>query len=112
MPRHYSTRDCFRQIPNALLARYFASREVLQDFDFAKMKETRVDALFNAWMRLPEDARARMDGELREVFEMSDAKGRRAFIDEAEFQMSGEGEHAAFVALLMGLPCPVIRNGR
>lgn len=46
MPTHYSTRDFPRQMPNAYLARYFASREVLQDFDFKAMKETKVDALF------------------------------------------------------------------
>ncbi len=34
MTRHYSTRDVFRQMPNALLARYFAESAVLQDFDF------------------------------------------------------------------------------
>jgi hypothetical protein len=53
MSRHYSTRDFFRQMPNALLARYFASRGVLQDFDFAAMKETKIEPLFEAWMALP-----------------------------------------------------------
>jgi len=28
-----------------LLARYFAAREVLQDFDFAAIKETKIGAL-------------------------------------------------------------------
>jgi hypothetical protein len=28
MGRHYSTRDFFRQMPNALLARYFAARGI------------------------------------------------------------------------------------
>jgi hypothetical protein len=45
MTRHYSTCDLFRQMPNAFLARYFASREVLQDFDVAGMKETKIDVL-------------------------------------------------------------------
>ena len=30
MTRHYSTRSFFRQMPNALLARYFADRGLLQ----------------------------------------------------------------------------------
>lgn len=34
MTRHYSIRAFFRQMPNALLARYFAARGVLADFDF------------------------------------------------------------------------------
>ena len=29
MARHYSTRDFFRQMPNALLARYFQARGLL-----------------------------------------------------------------------------------
>jgi len=61
MTRHYSTRDFFRQMPNALLARYFSARDVLQEFDFAAMKETTIDALFDAWMELPEAACVRLE---------------------------------------------------
>ncbi len=50
MARHYTTRDFFRQMPNALLARYFATRGVFGEFDFAAMPETRHDALFAAWL--------------------------------------------------------------
>lgn len=48
MARHYSTKDFFRQMPNALLARYFKGREVFGDLDFAAMKEVRPDELFVA----------------------------------------------------------------
>lgn len=44
MTRNYSPRDFFRQMPNAYLARYFSAREVLKDFDFKTLKETKVDA--------------------------------------------------------------------
>ena len=40
MARHYSTKDFFRQMPNALLARYFQARGLFGDLDFAAMKET------------------------------------------------------------------------
>ena len=40
MARHYSTRDFFRQMPNALLARYFAGRAVFAEFDFAVLTPT------------------------------------------------------------------------
>ncbi|MGA2085478.1 MAG: hypothetical protein ABSG60_08165 [Terracidiphilus sp.] len=40
MARHYSTRDFFRQMPNALLARYFQGRGVLGDLDFVTMMNT------------------------------------------------------------------------
>ena len=35
MARQYSTRDFFRQMPNAMLARYFAGRTVFGELDFA-----------------------------------------------------------------------------
>ena len=46
MARHYSTKNFFRQIPNALLARYFQGRGALAELDFAAMKETQLDVLF------------------------------------------------------------------
>lgn len=60
MARHYSTRDFFRQMPNALLARYFAWRLVFGEFDFVSMSETRHDELFAAWLALPEVQRNAM----------------------------------------------------
>ena len=40
MARHYSTRSFFRQIPNALLARYFERQGVLAGLDWSAIKET------------------------------------------------------------------------
>jgi len=37
MARHYSTKDFFRQIPNALLARYFHARDLFGSLDFSAM---------------------------------------------------------------------------
>jgi hypothetical protein len=64
MTCHYSSRDFFRQMPNILLARYFASRGVLQDFDFSAMKKTKIDALFDIWMALPEAVRVKLEAEM------------------------------------------------
>ena len=61
MARHYSTKDFFRQMPNALLARYFQARGLFGDLDFAAMKETQPDELFAAWLNLP-DRPAQRDG--------------------------------------------------
>ena len=40
MARHYSTRDFFRQMPNALLAPYFEARGLFGELDFTAMKES------------------------------------------------------------------------
>lgn len=59
MARHYSTRSFLRQIPNALLARYFTDRVLFCDLDFAAMKETKPDELFAAWHLRAADRAAR-----------------------------------------------------
>jgi len=69
--RLYSTRDFFRQMPNALLARYFQGQELFCDMDFVAMKEGKPDELFNAWLALPDSQRNKMDTEFRDIFELS-----------------------------------------
>lgn len=87
MARHYSTKDFFRQIPNALLARYFHERGLFTELDFTTMKETKPDELFASWLDLTEDLRGNMDAEFRDVFEISCEKGFRAIIDESRWQL-------------------------
>lgn len=86
MARHYSTKNFFRQVPNALLARYFADGGLFGDVDFAAMKETKPDELFAAWLDLTEEVRKPMDPEFQDIFELSCEKGFRAIIDEARWQ--------------------------
>jgi hypothetical protein len=62
MAKHYPTKDFFRNTPNALLARYFKARDVLQNFDFAAIKESKIGAPLKAWLVLPDVQRASMDG--------------------------------------------------
>ena len=92
MAKHYSVKDFFRQMPNVLLARYFRAQDLFTDFDFTTMKETKPDALFDAWLALPDALRRGMDGEFREIFEMSCEKGFRAIIDEANWQLREDPE--------------------
>ena len=87
MSRHYSTKDFFRQMPNALLSRYFGARGLFADLDFSAMKETKPDELFGAWLYLPDSQRNAMDAEFRDIFEMCCEKGFRAILDEAEWQL-------------------------
>lgn len=103
MARHYTNKNFFRQMPNAMLARYFQGRELFGELDFSAMKEGKPDELFGAWMYLPEGKRNEMDAEFRDIFEMSCEKGFRAIIDETEFQLD-EDEFTAFVEKLSALP--------
>ena len=107
--RHYTTKDFFRQIPNALLARYFHERELFTELDFSAkaMKETKPDALFAAWLELDEAVRNPMDAVFREIFDMSCKKGFKAIIDEAHWQFTDKGtpeQIEPFVDALSELP--------
>lgn len=95
MGRHYSTRDFFRQMPNALLATYFASRDALAQVDFAALKETRIESLFAAWLELPESQRNAMDAELREIHALGCEKGWCAIRDEAAWHFREAPERRA-----------------
>lgn len=87
MARHYSTKDFFRRMPNALHARYFQGRGLFSDLDFSSMKEGRPNALFAAWLALPDGQRNAMDAELRNIFTMCCEKGFLAILDEARWQL-------------------------
>ncbi len=86
MAGHYSTRSFFRQIPNDLLDRYFKRRGLLEDFDFGTVEKPQPEALFAAWLELPEEDRNSMEAEFREIFEMGCEKGILAIVDEARWQ--------------------------
>ena len=104
MARHYSTKDFFRQMPNALLARYFQERGLFGELDFAAMRETKPDALFVAWLALPEGERNRMDAEFREIAAMSCEKGFRAILDEAQWHLAADPQaYTEFVGKLAAL---------
>lgn len=105
MARHYSTKDFFRQMPNALLARYFQGRGLFDDLDFSAMKEGKPDELFAAWLALPDGQRNAMDGEFRDIFDMSCEKGFLAIIDEARWQLRETPDALTpFVEALSALP--------
>ena len=104
MARHYSTRDFFRQMPNALLARYFQARGLFGELDFAAMKEAQPDELFAAWLQLPGSKRNVMDTEFRVIFELSCEKGFAAIRDEADWQyIVQQKDPAAYTAFVKKL---------
>jgi hypothetical protein len=105
MARHYYTKDFFRQMPNALLARYFQGRGLFGDLDFAAMKEGKPDELFAAWLALPDAQRNEMDAELRDIFALCCEKGFLAILDEARWQLRETPEEITpLVEKLSALP--------
>ena len=92
MAKHYSTRDFFRQMPNALLARYFQSKALFENLDFTSMKETKTDPLFESWLNLPDVLRNVLDAEMLEIFDICNEKGFLAILDEARWQFRNTPE--------------------
>jgi hypothetical protein len=104
MIRHYSTKEFFRQMPNALIGRYFQRRGLFENLDFAAMKEAHPDELFTAWLKLPNRQRNTMDAELRDIFEMSCEKGFHAILDEAGWHLAADSKaQMEFVGKLAAL---------
>jgi hypothetical protein len=83
--RHYSAKSFFRQIPNALLKRYFSEKGLLEDIDFSALPEFKPNILFSHWLNLAENQRSFINAEFRDIFELSCEKGFKAIIDEAQW---------------------------
>jgi hypothetical protein len=104
MARHYITREFFRQMPNALLSRYFSAHDALAEMDFSKLRDSQADELFAAWLELPDDRRKFTDSEFREIFALSCEKGWCAIRDEARWHLeAGPERFAEFMEQLSAL---------
>lgn len=105
MAKHYSIKSFFRDMPAALLARYFRKQGHFQSFDFSPVEKGELDALVAAWLELPEDERKRMEGEFQDIFPLCRDAAIPAMVDETKWHMLGTpGAHAAFVEMFNALP--------
>jgi hypothetical protein len=105
MARHYSIKSFFRDMPAALLARYFHKQGRFQSFDFSPAEKGELDALVAAWLELQEDERKRMEGEFQDIFALCRDAAIPAMVDEAKWHMQAKpGAHAAFVEMFSALP--------
>ncbi len=95
MARAYQPRRFFRQAPNRLLSRYFAARNVLADVDFNALSETQVEPIYEAWLKLPEDARNEMEQDFQDIDDLATEGGARAILDEARWHGEDLGEQFA-----------------
>lgn len=112
MARDYQPRRFFRAAPNALLKRYFDDKGVLSDVDFAALKETKVEPIYEAWLTLPDEARNEMERDFQEVDDLATVGGIKAIQDEAKHHgedLSGpfdklKGPHARALWTLLERP--------
>ena len=86
MARDYSPITFFHRVPKPLIGRYFHQRQkVLLEIDFNKMEETRksAEAVFEAFMTLPEKKQQVTESEFQDIDSMAFQGGVKALIEEA-----------------------------
>lgn len=85
MSRHYSRKRFFREVPNALLARYFKQKKLLPGYDFTQLDEAGIEALNAALESLPEDVRNEVEQDFSEIDALACEGGIQAILDDAEW---------------------------
>lgn len=97
MSKHYTIRSFFRQMPNALLARYFEAQGVEIGLDLAKVSETKPEPWMEVWASVPDGQRSVMEADFRDIHAMSSEGGTLAIIDELRWPSRPNAEDAATV---------------
>lgn len=93
MSQHYSPKSFFRHAPNAMLIKYFAKRDVLREYNFSEVSETRIEPIYKAWLSLPDTQRGEMERDFREIDALACEGGIKVIIEEAHWH----GENVAKV---------------
>ncbi|MGH6796531.1 MAG: hypothetical protein ACREDH_15350 [Methylocella sp.] len=109
MAQEYPPRRFFRNAPNLLLQRYFGARNVLSEVDFGVLTETQVEPIYEAWLKLSDDARKHMEQDFQDIDELATEGGSKAILDEARWHgedladqfasLTGFHEHAFWTIL-------------
>lgn len=97
MAREYQPRRFFRNAPNRLLQQYFSSRKALGEVNFGALTETQVEPIYDAWLKLPDEARKEMEQDFQDIDELASEGGSNAILDEADFH--GEDLAEQFASL-------------
>lgn len=85
MAQYYQPKRFFRQVPNKLLAQYFKIQGVLQEIDFDRLKETKIEPIYEAWLNFPDDKSEKIESDFREIDALATEGGTRAILDEARY---------------------------
>ena len=83
MKTEYNARNFMRLIPSDLLSLYFASHNVLQDFDWSVV-ESDVEPLYEVWIKLPAELRQKMSVDFQRVWGLASRQGIQTILAAAE----------------------------
>ena len=94
MSKHYTIRDFFRQMPNAMLARYFEAKGIEHGLNPKTLSETKPEPWMAVWEKVPDAQRPDMEADFRDIHAMCSEKGAAAIVDELQWQMQGQPDEA------------------
>jgi hypothetical protein len=83
--RQYSPRTFLRQVPNSLLKEFFVRKNHLVELEWWRYEETSIEAIYEAWQKLPPNERKEIEGVFRAVDEMACEAGVKALVEEGPF---------------------------
>jgi len=83
--------------PEPFAQRYFAARNLLIEVDFGALNETQVEPIYEAWLKLPDDARKEMEQDFQDIDELATEGGSKAILDEARWHGEDLAEQFALL---------------
>ena len=86
MAGQYELRKFLRQVSNKILKEYFERIGWDPRVEWAKLSETSVQPIFDAFQNAPEDIRARLNDEFGQINEMATEGGIRTIMDEGRWR--------------------------
>lgn len=79
----YNPKTVLRQVSNRNLQQFFSPYQEFAALDWAAIRETRIEPVFDAWHRLPEASRKAVSGVLRRVHALASARGTAVLVETA-----------------------------
>lgn len=102
MAKLFDPRTALKQLAKPLLREFFARRGDLQDLPWDELKDLGdVEPIYNAWQQLPDDERRQVQVIFRDLVQLADHRGIRAFA--AEIQSRAPHRAFEFQACRSGL---------
>jgi len=92
----HDLRKAFRQVSNILLKECFEHEQCSMPVDWAGLKETKIEPVFEAWTALPDQQRKKTEILLQDVHAMATIDGLRVIIDEATKRGVADGVGSLF----------------
>jgi hypothetical protein len=70
-------------VPNGILQKFFSRHDEFATFDWASIKETRIDPVFETWQRMPEDRRKQVSAVIHRVYALANPRGTAVLVEAA-----------------------------